>query len=412
MTESPMRFIWSTALKDLQRRRRDPLSLVGWAGIPIVIVLLLHGVFGRGGSTPHGLLLVADEDGTFASALLLGAFNQGRLSEMFAVEKVTQEAGRARMQKGDASALLVIPKGFGRALLRNEPAQLKLLTNPSQRILPRIIEEALSIVLDAAFYLQAVAGEQLRAFSSGPPAGARTFPDLVIATFSVTVNRLVNRLQTYLNPPLIQLETTVIAEGPTISFTEIFLPAMLFMGLLFVAQGLGGDIWKEHTQGALRRVATTPTRLEAFLAGKLLGAALLVAAVGLIGLLAGRYLAGIPKSNFLPALLWVTFAGTMLYLMMTFLQLLASNARTGNILTSFVLFPLAMLGGSFFPFEAMPEKLAAIGRFTPNGWAVMQFKAIVAGSVDPLALSGRFAGLAVFGAIMFFLALRRLRRLL
>lgn len=407
-----MRFIWSTALKDLYRRRRDPVSLVGWVAIPIVITLLLQLIFGGRGAAPRGLLLVADEDATFASSLLLGAFNQGRLGEMFAVEKVKQEDGRTRIRKGDGSALLIIPKGFGRALLRNEPAQLKLLTNPAQQILPGIIEETLSILLDGAFYLQALAGDQLRTFAGGPPQGARTFPDATITSFSVWVNRLVDRTEAYLSPLLIELKTTRREEGPSFNFAEAFFPAMLFMALLFMAQGLSADIWKEHAQGALRRVASSPMRIEAFFMGKLVGAAALVAVVGLVGLLAGRYLGGLKISNAVPALVWVTFAGSVLFLLMTFLQLLASNVRTANILTSVVLFPMAMLGGSFFPFEVMPERLAAIGRLTPNGWAVVQFKAILAGAVEPQRLAVAFVALMAAGAVAFLLAIRRLRRLL
>ena len=406
-----MHFIWSTALKDLSRRRRDPLALVGWVGIPLVITLLLQLVFGGGQATPHGLLLVADQDGSFASSLLLGAFNQGKLSEMFAVEKVELEAGRARIHKGDGSALLIIPQGFGRALALNEPSQLKLLTNPAQRILRGIIEEALSIMLDAAFYLQTLFGKELRGFAQGPPPGARTFPDTIISAVSVQVNRLIDRLQTYLSPALIKLETTVKEESTGFNFAQAFFPAMLFMALLFTSQGMADDVWREHAQGALRRVLTTPARLEAFLAGKLLGIAMLVAFIGAAGLVFGRYVAGVKMSHMLPALLWVTFAGIVLSLMMMLLQMLASTARTGHMVSSIVLFPLAMLGGSLFPFELMPARLAAIGRFTPNGWAVVEFKAILGGSIDPAGLAKAFLGLTAFGAILFLLLVRRVRRL-
>src|SRR5262249_33271229 len=158
----------------------------------------------------------------------------------------------------------------------NEPAQLKLLTNPAHQILPGIIEEALSIMLDAAFYLQTLFRSELRGFAQGPPRGARTFPDSIIAAASIQVNRLVTRLQAYLNPPLIKLETTVKEESGGFNFAQAFFPAMLFMALLFMAQGMAADLWREQAQGALRRVLTTPARLELFVAGKLLGIAILV----------------------------------------------------------------------------------------------------------------------------------------
>jgi ABC-type multidrug transport system permease subunit len=48
--------------------------------------------------------------------------------------------------------------------------------------------------------------------------------------------------------------------------------------------------------------------------------------------------------------------------------MLASTRRAANLITSMLLFPLLMAGGSFFPFAALPEWIAAIGRNTPNGF--------------------------------------------
>ncbi len=410
-----MRFVWTTALKDLQRRRRDLLALAGWVGTPIVMTLTLYVVFGSGGgATPHGRLLVADEDDSIASRMLSGAFGQGKLAEMIAVEKVDRAAGRRRIEKGDGSALLVIPKGFGGAVLRSEPATLYLVKNPAQTILPGIIEEALSIMADGVFYLQTLAADQLRTFALRPPAGQGTFPDLVVSMVSVTINRLIGRLRSYLDPRLIELETKVIEEKKSTqwSFAGAFFPAMTFLGLLFMAQGLSADLWREQMVGTLRRAAASPQGLAPFLAGKLIGVALLVGVVAMVGLAMGRWILKVPVANPPAALLWAMFSGAMFYLLIAMVQMHASTARTGNILGSAVMLPLSMLGGCFFPFEMMPPGLAAIGRMTPNGWAVGQFQALLAGSVVPARLATGAAVLGAFGVLAFFLSLRRLRRIL
>ena len=36
-----------------------------------------------------------------------------------------------------------------------------------------------------------------------------------------------------------------------------------------------------------------------------------------------------------------------------------------------------MIGGSFFPFEAMPDWMVRIGKLTPNGWALGHIKDIL-----------------------------------
>ncbi len=60
-------------------------------------------------------------------------------------------------------------------------------------------------------------------------------------------------------------------------FAAILLPGALFMSIFFIAGALAADVWRERTSGALRRVATTPASLGAFLGGKLIAAALVFA---------------------------------------------------------------------------------------------------------------------------------------
>jgi ABC-type multidrug transport system permease subunit len=406
-----MRFFLISAVKDLRRRFHDPLALLLWMGIPLLIGALLYVVFGRGTVTPKGLLLVADEDKSLPSSLLAGAFGQGQLGEMFTVEKVERQAGRARMDKGEASALLVIPKGFASAVLEDKPVTLQLVTNPAQRILPGIVEESLSLLSDAVFYLQRLIGDQLKILAPGPPAGSSNFPDATIASVSVAFNQLGAKLDKYFDPLLIELKTTVIEEKSEtgFNFALAFFPAMVFMSLMFTAQGFSEDIWTEREQGTLRRVATTPGRLEAFLAGKLAAVAVLATLVGAVALAGGRWLVGIQVARWLTALLWLTLSGTALHLLLLGVQLHASTARAGNVLSAVVMFPLMMMGGAFFPFELMPAWMAAIGRWTPNGWMLVEFKAILAGTGEPARLAAGAAATAGLGVAAFGIVLRRLR---
>jgi ABC-type multidrug transport system permease subunit len=74
-----------------------------------------------------------------------------------------------------------------------------------------------------------------------------------------------------------------------------------------------------------------------------------------------------------------------------------------------VLFPLMMLGGSFFPFEVMPAWMARIGRLTPNGQGVTQLRALLAGQADATALAIAF-GVMLLTAVAAFAASARLLR--
>ena len=124
-----MHFLWISAVKDLSRLRRDSFSLATWLGIPLILGLLLNVVFGGGEGAPQGRVLVADEDGTFLSNTFMGASRGRPLSRMLVIEQVDQAEGRARINRGAGSALLIIHKGFQEAYLQDKPFELQLLTN-------------------------------------------------------------------------------------------------------------------------------------------------------------------------------------------------------------------------------------------------------------------------------------------
>jgi len=406
-----MRYVWATAVKDLRRRLRDPLALALWLGIPFAILTLLSLAFGGGEATPQARLLVADEDQSLVSGLLAGALGQGQLAELIQVEEVTPEEGRKRIGEGDGSALLLIPPEFGDAVLTSQPTRLTLLTNPAQSILPGILEEVLSLLVDAVFYLQRLAAEPLSTFSGGPPDGAATFPDQVVSSTSVEINQLVDGVSEYLFPPLLSVSVEV--EEPegqkTLNLGTLFFNSMFFLAILFIAQGMSDDFWVEKRQGTLMRSLTTPHGVTSLLAGKMLAAFVLLLVMAILGVTAGAALYGFPAARILPAALWAAASGLALLTLFTLLQLFATSQKTGGLLSTLVLFPLMMVGGSLFPFEAMPGWLAAIGRRLPNGWALEQFKAILGGGATAVGLLPAAAVLLAALVVGSWLAGRRLR---
>jgi ABC-2 type transport system permease protein len=400
-----MRLILLSALKDIRRMRRDPIGLAAWIGIPVLVSLLLVALFGRGEPKPQGLVLIADQDDTFVSGLLARVYTQGKLGEMLTVQQVPLEEGRKRIGSGDGSALLVIPKGFATAVLRNTPVNLELVTNPSQAILPGIVKEVTSVLVDGAWYLQQFIGEDLERFSArnGPP------PDALIAEFSIKIRRLVESYRGYVDPPLIDVVSRQTATAP-LNIAPLMFPSMLYMTILFLSFGFGGDIWKEKRQGTLRRLAVTPGSVAQFLAGKLLALACVFVLVALIALSVGVLLLGLKIPNPVLTVLWIVVSGAGIYLLFLVLYTLASGQRAASLLVNLAVMVLAMIGGCFFPFEMMPDFLARIGRSTPNGWALLRMKEILAGPVHPGALTLAFAGAAAGATLLFVIALARVRR--
>jgi ABC-type multidrug transport system permease subunit len=350
-----MRFVWMTALKDLRRFRRDPFAIAIWMGIPLILALMLNVVFGGGGHTagplPKGRLLVADEDNSFASGIVTGVFGREPLSDMVLVERVKREEGRERIDRGDAAAFLIIPKGLQDAFLRRQPFHLLLFTNPSERILPQIIEESLSLMVEGGFYVQRAAGGEMQALSASEPAAGQ-------AAFRGVYQRIAG-LRKSLDPPLIELDMAVVQEKKqTRSFGALFLPSMLYMSIWMLAGVLAGEIWKERARGTLRRVAVAPVRLAAVLAGRLTFVAMVFAGVALGGLAVARWLGGVPVDNLPAAVAWLVLSGAAFYLLLLLVSMQASSEHAGHALGNLVAFPLALIGGCFFPFEIMAFWLA------------------------------------------------------
>lgn len=404
-----MTFILVAALKDVRRRLADRAALAIWIGLPVLLGGLMSTISGDSGP-PRARILAVDRDDTVLSrGLLLIGGSGGGSGNAFEVEEVTLDEGRRRIDEGDGTALLVVPQGFQRSILEGTPATIELVTNPAERILPGIVEEALDILVEGAFYLQRVFGPTLRALtsgaSSGPPSNAE------VAALSIAINERLIQLQDVLIPPAIELDVRVEnpQQGDQLSFGQVFLPGILFMSFLFVATGMSVDIWTEKARGTLRRVMTTPQSASRLLAGKLVAGAILMTGIALAGLLAAVAFFDVAWWRVPLALGWSVLAGTALIALLTLLQTLASSPRGGEMLSTVVVFPLMMLGGSFFPFEVMPGWMASIGQWTPNGVAVVRMKELLYGSPSLPLLAASAAAIAIPASAAFLLTARRVR---
>src|SRR5262245_29614638 len=193
-----MRYLLVAAAKDIRRRLADPAAFAVWIGLPLLLGGLLSFINDDNAAPPRATVLVVDEDETFSSGLLLTALERAPTMEL---QTVSIDEGHRRIDDGDATALLVVPKGFEQAVLDASPAsnppgdglksvpssaELTLVTNPAQQILPNIVEETLEIVVEGVFYAQQIFGPALRRIAdsrSGPPS------DVDVAAMAGEINR-------------------------------------------------------------------------------------------------------------------------------------------------------------------------------------------------------------------------------
>jgi ABC-type Na+ efflux pump permease subunit len=397
-----VRFFWLSTVKDLRRYRRDATALALWFILPLIMTATIGLVFGRGDANLQGLLLIADEDGGLAGTFLRESISRGPLGPMLAIQRVQQPEGRKRLAHGDGSALLIIPKGYDRAVMRDEAAQWTLITNPEQQLMPQVVREVASANVDAAFYLQRIAGAQLRALGDAPEW----------RTAFRAMGRASSSVATYLDPPRITLKTTAVGDPAVARRTvsQMLFPGIVLLVILMMGSGLSLEIWKESRAGAVRRVAGTPAGMHAFLAGKLAATFAVLLLAILITFAAERLAFDIPMRACALAVAWSGCAGVVVYCALLVAQLLLASERSASTVAGIIMVPLAMLGGSFFPLEAMPENFERIARHTPNGWILVTLRSILSAPVARPELAQDFAVLLAAGALLFGLAVRSLNR--
>lgn len=363
-----MDFTWCSMRKDLARWWQDRTAILIWLGIPFLVGGLITTLMDGGdGAKPHGILLLVDEDDSLLSGLLAGAYTSGELGELITVEKVGLETGTERINAGEGSAMLLIPKGFGAAFLNEQPVVLTLKTNPSQRILPGIITDVTEILLDAGFYAQRLFGAEIAAMTNF----TSDISSVEVAALATSIYEKIELVAPNLLPLAIDLE--IAAPPPAEArppLALMFLPGVIMMAILFAANSLAADFWAERQDGTLRRLVSAPGRLGGFVAGKAVAVAVVIVIIVFITMSIGFIYHSVAWAEFMPSLLWLTISGVGLFAWFAALQMLFATQRKANLMTSILLFPLLMAGGSFFPLAVLPGWIATIGRIAPNGFVV------------------------------------------
>lgn len=381
-----MKFFLSSVKKDIARWKQDATAIILWISIPLLIGGLITSLMDGGdGAKPKGVLLIADLDDSLLSGLVAGAYSQGGLGELISVEKVTIDLGNEKIDAGDASGFLIIPDGFSDAFLESKPVTLTLKTNPSQTILPGIITDVTEILLDIGFYTERLFGSEIQQVMNASESGSSG--DEFVASIAIAIQHKMDTAGLRLFPPAIDVDIAEPPPGkPRVPLALLFLPGIILMATMFSANGLAGDFWKEREQGTLRRLVYAPGQLAALVAGKAAAAAVVIAMIGGLTLGIGFLYHDIEWGKFPSALIWVSISGVGLFAWFAALQMIAANQRAANLITSMLLFPLLMAGGSFFPFAALPDWIASFGRRTPNGFVVdrltTEITAATAWSID------------------------------
>lgn len=401
--------------KDLRRRWADPSGLVLSLLIPVVIAGMMALAFGGGSgdrAAPTLRLILVDEDGTPISGIVGGASQNPEAAKHMDIRVAkTREEGLLRLRDEEAAAVIVIPEGFGDSLLSGAPAQLELIKNPSQTIMPIVaqqVSEVLALYLSAGARLLGDDAPRLKTLLEG-----EGWEDAAgITSILLGVQGRAKKAAELLLPPLIETSSREEGRGGGFDFVSWAYPGMVVMGLLFTGVLQMKDLLRERERGTLRRQMTSRLTAGQVLLSKVAGVAVVVAIAHVLLLVIGTALFRISWG---PPVALAAVSALLVLAITGFCAMVFCVVRTerqGDAFGGGLIMLMSLAGGTMIPAQALPSFLKPIPPFTLNHWGQEALRRLTSGG-GLADVTGYMAMLAVIGLSLTGLgaALLRMRHL-
>jgi ABC-2 type transport system permease protein len=404
--------------KDFKRKWKNPVVILGFLLIPVVFTIIFGIVFGSSEeqTLPQVSVFAVDKDKSFLSQFFLTALNQEELKKLVSLKVVEEEEGRRLLDKGKASALLIIPENFTEDVWNNRSAEILLLKNPAEQFLPQIAEEIVDTASLLFSSLFSVFNNEVSLIRDVIEKGE--FSDRDVSTLSVRVKNRLEGVGKFVFPPVISLKQETLSEkkeeaGPSLTVQGYILPAMAIMFLLFICNIVFEDMLREKEMGTLRRMSVSSLKLSEFIWSKTITSALIGMICTSVLVVLGIVLFSIQWGNLFIVFLIVLCLNIMLAGFISLIYSFIQTERQAGAVLSSVIIVMSMLGGSMMPVENFPPLIQQISKITLNYWGLKAFhKAIQRAPFQEMApiLVGMLAAGIVFSVVGSFFLKSNLRK--
>jgi ABC-2 type transport system permease protein len=363
-------------VKELHHITRDPRSLAMALAVPVMMLLLFG--FALSLDVDRVPTMIYDQDQTAASRALVREFDGSRFFDVHAVSDnatIERAIDRSRVLMG-----VVIPRDYSQQLGAGRTAEVQILLDGSD-------SNTASIALGYAESLVRGYSLQLRTEALNRRGGEH-FEAPVDARMRIWYNNSLES-KNYVVPGLIAVILQIIAALLT-SLT----------------------IAREWEMGTMEQLLSTPLRPAEVVVGKMLAYFAVGVADAAIAVLVGILVFEVPFRGSL-ALLAVS-TSVFLFGALFWGILVSSVARTQlqayqmGVLSSFL--PAFLLSGFIYSIETMPVVIQVITHVVPSRYVVTILKGLFLKGVGLSVLWGELAFLALFAAIVFALATRKLNQ--
>ena len=319
-----------------------------------------------------------DNDKSLISNFLTTAMSQGELKKMVELKPMeTEDEGRRLLDKGKASALLLVPENFGKDVLDGKNVEVLLLKNPSEQFLPLIAEEITDTTTLILSSLLSVFSEEVDTIKEF--INMDNFPDSDISALSVIVKNRIESISKYVFPPVISLKQETIKkegeeESESISIHGYILPGMSILFLMIICNVVFEDILKEKETKTLLRLNVSRMSMTEFIWSKIVTSALIGMFCTFVLIFLGVALFSIYWGNFFTVFfivlcLNICIAGFIAF----FYSFIKTEQQAGAVMSSVILI-MSLLGGSMVPVENFPSFIQSISKITLNYWGIEAFR--------------------------------------
>jgi ABC-2 type transport system permease protein len=360
--------------------------------LPLGLVLFIGLQFGAGGGGPQ-LGVVSPGD---AGALALVERIDAGEAEVVEVDDAAEL--ESLVSRGNLSAGIVIPAGYGAALEQAQPIDVGFVGRPDARAasLRTVVEAAIAeqaAAPEAARTVASVTGEEPAALLETAQEVAASLPRLEVVTTAVGGDELA-------------------AEFAGLGQFDLGATSQLFLFVFLTSLAGSAALIQARQYGVATRMLSTPTRLPTIVSG-LVGGRLAIAGfqavyIMVVTAVAFRVDWGDPlATGAVVALFCIVAAAAAMVLGSLFRN--DSQAGSAGVGLGLV---LAMLGGSMVPLEVFPDGMQRVAMLTPHGWANTAMAEVVRRGGGIADIATELAVLAGMAAGLLALATWLLRRTL
>jgi len=361
--------------KEFQQLRRDR-RLVGMLILAPVIQLIVLG-FAASTDVREIDLAVRDNDRTPASREYVRTLSASGYFVSSYLEGPEVDDAYA-LVSGRAGLVLVIPRGFARALERRDTAEVQVLIDGS----------------DSVFAARGSSYFQLATRLFSERVAVRAMTGGAVRLSSVTFET-----RAWYNPDLRSRFYMV----PAVMGILLLVTTMVVTSMALV---------KEREQGTMEQLLVTPLTAREIIAGKLLPFVAIGFAAITLSLLIILMVFQMPPRGHIVTL--YIFSGLFLISTLGIGLLISTLVRTQQqammVATFFVMMPFSLLSGFAFPVTAMPAPVRAVSALMPLTYYLRAVRGIFLKGVGWPQLWDEAVILALLGAAVLALAVLRFRK--